>query len=121
MKIVILIVIIIVASILYILFERFVNTDINNPNEPYIFRYQPKYLFPTQDLDNSCKDLGFKIASMPMTCVRKDGKYDMKSNCKCIDDDNYCTVCYNPIDINSHNYNILTSIKYRDSELINSA
>ena len=56
---------------------------------------------------------------MPMTCVRKDGKFDMMSNCKCVDDDNYCTVCYNSIDIDSHNYNILTSIKYRDSELFN--
>ena len=52
--------------------------------------------------------------------MTKKGKVDMKSNCKCVDDDNYCTVCYNPIDIDNHNYQIITSIKYRDSKLLNS-
>jgi hypothetical protein len=80
--------------------------------EPSIFKKFPR-LYPIQDINKKCKEQGYKIASMPTICYKKDGTYDKKSNCMCMDDNGYCTVCYDSVNIKTHNFNIINSIKYR--------
>ena len=107
MKTYILLLIIVIVSIIMVLFESFVDNNF----KPSMPKQYMKLLSPIQDLDRSCDELGYKISSMPLTCVRKDGTYDMESNCKCVDDNNYCTVCYPKININRHNYQDLQRSK----------
>lgn len=105
MRTYILFIILILSCISFTLIEKY--------KEPIIFNKYPQ-MYPIQDLDNSCKKLGYKIASMPTKCIKKGGSYDLNSNCKCMDDNNYCTVCYDSINIKTHNYNLVQSIKNRN-------
>tara|TARA_B110000037_G_C16915440_1_gene422065 strand:- start:85 stop:528 length:444 start_codon:yes stop_codon:yes gene_type:complete len=110
MNIYILLIIIIVSSFLYVILERYTEPKIFNPILS---------LYPIQDKDHSCKDMGFKIATTPHICIKKDGEYDIKSNCKCTDNNNFCTVCYDSINMDIHKSNILKTNKDRQKMAYN--
>lgn len=91
---------------MYVYLERY--------EEPAIFNKIPQ-LYPIQDRDASCKSKGYKIAYTPSICYMRNGAYDLKSNCKCTDENDNCMVCYDSIDINKHNKNIIKEMKNNEN------
>lgn len=53
------------------------------------------YLFPIKGLTKECKG-NLKPAYMPTSCV-KNGKLKPFSNCKCVDENGDCKICYDEI------------------------
>jgi len=64
----------------------------------YIENYQDKLLYPTKGLKKECAQEGYLPAYMPSSCIKKDGYYNSLRNCKCVDNDGYCTICYEEIE-----------------------
>ena len=51
-------------------------------------------LYPTKGLQKECAEKGYLPAYMPSTCIKKDGYFNNQQNCKCMDNEGYCTICY---------------------------
>jgi len=51
-------------------------------------------LYPTKGLTKECKALGLKPAFMPSSCIKKNGYFNNHRNCKCVDNEGYCAICY---------------------------
>ena len=64
----------------------------------YIENYQDKLLYPTKGLKKECAQEGYLPAYMPSSCIKKNGYYNNLRNCKCVDNDGYCTICYEEIE-----------------------
>lgn len=60
----------------------------------YIYRENFKnYLYPVKGLEKECNEGGYKPAYMPTTCVLE-GKLKAYQNCKCINEEGECKICY---------------------------
>ena len=64
------------------------------------------YLYPTNDLEAECAKDGLKPAFGPTICQIGD-KITPYANCKCIDNDGKCKMCYDPIEKDMTNANIV--------------
>lgn len=53
-----------------------------------------KLLFPVRNLDRECREKGYSASFMPMSCIKKNGYFSNHRNCKCIDKDGFCAICY---------------------------
>lgn len=51
-------------------------------------------LYPTKGLAKECEAQGLKPAFMPSSCIKKNGYFNNHRNCKCVDKEGYCAVCY---------------------------
>ena len=51
-------------------------------------------LFGIKRLDRFCKKRGLQGSFMPASCIKNNGYFNNKRNCKCIGDDGYCAICY---------------------------
>lgn len=56
--------------------------------------YEGKLLYPTKGLQKECNEKGYLPAYMPTSCIKKDGYFNNQRNCKCVDKEGYCTICY---------------------------
>jgi hypothetical protein len=53
-------------------------------------------LSSTSNDENECKKRGLKLAKNPSVCTEEDS-YEPSANCKCVDDDDNCKLCYSKI------------------------
>jgi hypothetical protein len=49
--------------------------------------------------DDDCKKMGLKPAYNPSVCTEEDS-YEPSANCKCVDNNNNCKLCYDKIKFN---------------------
>lgn len=52
------------------------------------------YLFPIKGLEKECEKKGLKPAYLPTSCLNSNGNIKPFSNCKCVDDEGVCKICY---------------------------
>ena len=57
-------------------------------------RNQVQLLYPTKGLQKQCASEGYLPAYMPSSCIKRDGYFNNQRNCKCVDQEGYCTICY---------------------------
>ena len=70
--------------------ESFINESLI---EERIEKINDTYLYPTCDLEAECAKDGLKPAFMPTICQIGD-TINAYANCKCIDNDGKCKMCY---------------------------
>lgn len=71
-------------------------------------------LFPVRKLDLECREKGLFGSFMPRVCNRTSG-LDVTRNCKCVDKNGVCQICYDSIAIKNHNYKLTKDIELNNS------
>jgi hypothetical protein len=75
-------------------------------SDPNLVNYNKTYLYPIRGLQSICQKKGLKPSFMPKSCYLND-VLNPYANCKCEDESGKCKICYDTIDKNTKNSNIV--------------
>lgn len=75
-------------------------------SDPNLSNYKKTYLYPIRGLQSICQKEGLKPSFMPKSCYLND-VLNPYANCKCEDESGKCKICYETIDKNTKNSNIV--------------
>jgi len=75
-------------------------------SDPNLTNYNKTYLYPIRGLQSICQKEGLKPSFMPKACYLNN-VLNPYANCKCEDESGKCKICYETIDKNTKNSNIV--------------
>ena len=75
-------------------------------SDPNLSKYNKTYLYPIRGLQSICEKEGLKPSFMPKSCYLND-VLNPYANCKCEDESGKCKICYETINKDTQNSNIV--------------